>query len=184
MRKVVPVACAMLLATAVATAAEPPDRGFYVGGSVGVGSFDDDGAFSSDSFDDSDTAFTIFGGYKILKYLAVEGRLSSLGSYSVNSTDLDVTGYSLHAVGILPFGQSGWELFGQLGIGSVNIDVGGFGDEDNTVGSAGLGVRFYPTPHLAISLQTDAYAWEEEDFLDRNYDLAVGATQLGVHYIF
>ena len=37
----------------------------------------------------------------------------------------------IHAVGIVPFGQSGWEFFGQLGLGTVNRDFPGIGNIDD-----------------------------------------------------
>jgi OmpA-OmpF porin, OOP family len=187
LRLITSVGCgAALLAlscvTTSAVAAEPGARGFYAGVMIGGTTLEDDGLFSGLDFDNSDTGYGIFGGYKILRYLAVEARILNLGSYSVEGASLDVTGLSAHVVGIIPFGKSGWELFGQLGLGSVNIDTGS-GDEDNTVASAGLGVRFYPTPHFGISLQTDAYAYEEDDF-GATYDLGVATTQLAFHYLF
>ena len=40
-----------------------------------------------------------------------------------------------------------------------------------------------PTPHYGISLQTDAYAYEEDAGWS-TYDVGVVATQLGFQYIF
>ena len=187
MSKKILLATALLCLSSSAIAVEPVARGFYIGGSAGVTELDDDGLFSGLSFDDSDTAYGIFGGYKILKYLAVEGRYTNLGTYSVSdgfdTVKLEGTALSAHVVGIIPFGSSGWELFGQLGLGRLNIDTNCCGDDDETVGSAGIGVRFYPTAHLGLSLQIDAYAWEEDDGFE-TADLAIGATQLGIHYLF
>jgi hypothetical protein len=182
------LALAALIATSsVAQAAEPPARGFYFGANAGVTSFEDDGVFSGSNFDDSDTSYGLYGGYKILKYLAVEARIAKQGSYDVSTflgrESLDATVYSAHVVGIIPFGKSGWELFGQLGIGSLNLDTNYFGNDDTTVGSAGIGVRFYPTPHLGLAVETDAYAWEEDGF-GSTRDLGIAATQLAIHYIF
>jgi PPE-repeat protein len=169
----------------VATAAEPKQKGFYIGGSVGVSNLDDDGAFDGLDFDDSDTAIALFGGYKILKYLAVEGRLTSFGTFSLSdgftTEKADLSSISAHVVGIVPFGTSGWELFGQLGLGNMDFDCDGCSDE--TVGSAGLGVRYYPTTNLSISFQIDAYAWEEDGF-GTTYDFAASGSQVGVQYIF
>jgi OOP family OmpA-OmpF porin len=187
------IATLLLCLSATAMAAEQKARGFYIGGSAGVTSLEDDGFITEDgnfTFDDSDTAVTLFGGYKILKYLAVEARYSNLGSYTVTGTsfpeqfDIDVTSLSAHVVGIIPFGASGWELFGQLGLSQLNFDVSGSGDEDETAGSAGIGVRFYPTTNLGISLQTDAYAYEQDGIGGRTYDIGVVATQIGINYIF
>ncbi len=174
------ILCCFLLGLSLsfsASAAEQRARGGYIGGSLGVSSLDDDGAFDGSAFDDSGTAYGIFGGYKFFKYLAVEGRYTSFGIFSVSDEDIDIDVLSLHAVGIVPFGASGWELFGQLGIGTANIDCDVCSNE--TVGSAGIGVRFYPTSNLGISLQTDAYAWEEDGI-----DPVVGATQVTIQYFF
>lgn len=186
-----------MIATAVALAftplctiaAEQEPRGFYVGAMAGVTTFDDDGMFNGLKLDDSGVGYAVFGGYKFLRYLAVEARISGLGGYSVKdpnlgqSEDFDASAISAHVVGIVPFGKSGWELFGQLGLGSAQIDTDCCGDDSQTVGSAGLGVRYYPTPHLGISLQTDAYAYEEDAGFG-TYDVGVVATQLGFQYLF
>ena len=181
--------CLLLYASGGAMAAEQEARGFYAGGLVGATSFEDDGLFNGYNFDDSDVGYAVFGGYKFFRYLAVEARLSYLGSYSVNDPytgqkdDFDASAISAHVIGIIPFGKSGWELFGQLGIGSVKLDANCCGSDNQTMGSAGLGVRFYPTPHLGISLQTDAFAYEEDTYY-KSYDLGIVETQLGVQYIF
>ena len=183
------VASALLLASADSLGAEQLARGFYAGGLVGATSFDDDGLFNDSDLDDSGVGYAIFGGYKFFRYFGVEARLSSLGSYKIKdgfdggTEDFDVSAVSMHAVGIIPFGKSGWELFGQLGIGSAQVDTDCCGDGNETVGSAGIGVRFFPTPHLGISLQTDAYAYEEDAYYG-SYDLGVVATQLGIQYVF
>ena len=183
MKRSVTALLALLLASASAGAAQQEARGFYIGGIAGTGTAEDDGYFYGFDFDDSGTSYGIAGGYKFFRFLAVEGRLLNLGRYSVEDTDIDVAGLSAHVVGIIPFGQSGWELFGQLGIGAVGLDCDGCDTDSGAAGSAGIGLRFYPTPHLGISLQADAYAWQEEDFYD-TYDVGVRTVQLGVHYLF
>lgn len=183
------IAGSLLSASGNAIAAEQQARGFYVGGMAGVTNFDDDGLFNGYKFDDSGVGYAAFSGYKFFRYLAVEARLSSLGSYSVKdpyygqNEKFDTSAISAHVVGIIPFGKSGWEMFGQLGIGSMKLDANCCGDDNQTVGSAGLGVRFYPNPHLGISLQTDAYAFEEDAYYG-TYDIAIVATQMGIQYIF
>ena len=174
---------ALSCASTSALADEPESRGFYLGAMVGGAQLDDDGAFSGLSFDDSDVGYGLFGGYKILRYVAVEARFLNLGSYSVEGESVDVTGYSAHVVGIIPFGNSGWEMFGQLGLGTASFDTGYGEDDSNTVGSAGLGVRYYPTSHFGVGLQIDAYAYEEDVYGD-TYDVGVVTTQASFHYLF
>jgi hypothetical protein len=142
------LAACLLLAGAGALAEAPDSRGFYVGGMAGATTFDDDGVFSGYRLDDSDVGFALFGGYKFFRYLAVEARLSDLGSYSVQDpfnggrADFDAAAISAHVVGIIPFGTSGWELFGQLGIASLRLDADCCGDDDQAAGNAGLGVHY------------------------------------------
>lgn len=154
-----------------ASAAEPPAHGFYVGAMGGVSQFDDDGMFGGMNYDDSDTGYGAYGGYKFLKYLAVEARIADVG--------FNATALSGHVEGIIPFGQSGWELFGQIGIASLDTDFWG----TKSAGSAGIGVRFYPTPNLGLAVQTDAYVFEVNDY-GRSRNPSYGTTQFAIHYLF
>ncbi|MCJ7558626.1 MAG: outer membrane beta-barrel protein, partial [Gammaproteobacteria bacterium] len=63
--------CALLMFAVPGMAAESKASGGYIGGAAGMSRFDDDGAFDGFSFDDSDTALAIFGGYKFGKYFAL-----------------------------------------------------------------------------------------------------------------
>ncbi len=177
------LACVLLVVCSIATAEEAKPRGGYIGGGFGVSIFDDDGAFAGLGFDDQDTSFQIHGGYKILKYLAVEARYVDFGTFSVSGLDFDVSAASIHAVGIIPFAESRWELFGQLGLGIVNFDLTGFGDEDEDVFAGGIGIRYSTSPNFSVALQTDVYVWEDTS-LGPTYDLSVGGTQLTFQYIF
>ncbi|MDH3621258.1 MAG: porin family protein [Gammaproteobacteria bacterium] len=181
-RKIIAVAALMALFTS-AQAAEPLKSGAYIGVGGGTSLFDDDGAFSSLSVDDSDTAFLAFAGYKFFEYLSVEARYSNFGSFSFGGLEMDITAASVHAVGILPFGESGWELFGQMGLGNVKLDVEFTGGDDQTAIAGGIGVRFSPNENLAIGIQTDVFVWEGESF-SQTYDMSVGGTALSIRFIF
>ena len=170
-----------------AYAAEPLQHGFYIGVSAGVSEFDDDDLISDIglSLDDSDTAFGILAGYKINRNFAVEARYTDTGSFEVSdccsSVDIDTDILSIHAVGIIPF-ANGWSVYGQLGLGRVNLDIG-FADGDETVGSAGLGVSYNTTENLSFAFQADAYVWEDDDGFDE-YDVAITTVQLVARYAF
>lgn len=181
LRKIV-LAGIVLAAGASANAAEPLANGLYAGGSFGTSVFEDDGAFLGLDFDDTDTAFQGHLGYKFFKFFSIEGRFTNYGTFGVESLGFDATAVSMHGVGIVPFGRSGWELFGQLGLGSVKIEFDGT-DETQTTFSGGLGVRYYATQNLSIGVQTDVHVWEEESF---GFSLTpgVGATQLTVQVTF
>ncbi len=163
-----------------ATAAESKASGFYVGGAAGYSIFDDGGAAGGAVFDDESTSLQFHAGYKILKHLSVEGRLVDFGTFDV---DVDVTAASVHAIGIIPFGDSGWELFGQLGLGTLTFKAPGFTDTDEDVFAGGIGVRYWPTRNFSLAVQTDVYVWES-DRTGSVYDLSVGGTQFSVQFIF
>lgn len=177
------LACVLLVFCSAATAAESKSKGGYIGGGFGISTFDDGGAFAGLSFDDQDTSFQFHGGYKFLKYFAVEARYLDLGTFSLSTLPIDVSATSIHAVGIVPFADSGWEFFGQLGFGRVNFDLTGFGDEDENVFAGGIGIRFNTSQNLSLAVQTDVYVWEDSS-LGPTYDLAVGGTQLTLQYMF
>ncbi len=186
-RKVI-LGLALLGFCGFAVAEESKASGGYVGGAFGFTVFDDGGAFAGLGLDDSDTSLQINGGYKILKHLAVEARYVDLGSYPIQAlgVNLDASAISVHAVGIIPFGDSGWELFGQLGLGTLSGKAsgpGGFADFDEDVFGGGVGLRFSPTENFSLAVQTDVYVWED-DSTGFVYDMSVGGTQLSAQFIF
>lgn len=177
------LALVLLVFCSIATAEESKPRGGYIGGGIGTSFFDDDGAFAGSSFDDVDSYFQFHFGYKILKHLAVEVRYVDLGTFSLNSFPFDVSATSIHAVGIIPFAESGWELFGQLGFGIVDFDLIGFGRDDEDVFAGGIGVRFSTPQNFSLAIQTDVYVWEDNSF-GPIFNVSVGGTQLTFQYIF
>ena len=183
----------LLLASGVVAAQGVKEKGGYIGGAFGVTEFDDDGLFDGSGVvvDDKDSSIQLYGGYKFLKYFALEGRLMDLGSYtfsdqfnpSANIT-VDTTAVTVNAVGILPLGSTLWELFGQLGFGQINFEATGLSDFDEFLGSAGIGVRVTPTEHFSIALQVDAYAWEDDSVGGQTFDMSIATTQVAFQYNF
>jgi len=175
------VAIAMTAAASSAMAEPSQERGFYLVGAGGRSVFDEGGLF--DNFaDDEDNSLHLAAGYKIFRYLSVEARYVDFGTFNVFLDEVDVSTASIHAVGIVPFGQSGWEFFGQLGLGSVrlNYDFDDFLDGSESTVSGGIGFRWHPAPQVAIGIQTDAYVWDKNN----EWGSSVGATQLSVQVIF
>jgi hypothetical protein len=199
------VALFALLGSGLAAAVEVKERGAYIGGSVGVTSFDsDDTDFLQEtgfSVDDSDIGVQVWAGYKFLSWIAAEVRYSYLGEYSVsgfaqsggNNAAVNgaqeaaaVTG---NAIFILPFGKSGVDIYGQLGGGIlaydlVNGSLNGFagGESDDgaeLVGTAGVGVRWTPAPPVTLSLGVDGWLTDIG-----GSELSVVMGQLGVQYNF
>lgn len=171
----------LLTVSATASAEAPKAKGAYLGLSVGITLVDTDGAFFLD--DDQDSAIQGYFGYKFIKHFAIEARVADLGSYSDGFDTFDLSSVSIHAVGIIPFGESGWELFGQIGLAQINQNVAGFGSEDDSAATAGLGVRWHINPKIAVAAQIDAYVWQN-DFIGSEYDLSVGAQMLSFQVNF
>lgn len=109
---------------AVAQAQEPQDaRGFYLGG--GLGQFNagiddvDQIPDTVDKWKDSDTAYKIFGGYRLNRFLAFELDYVNLGKPSGDvvpgfNVDSAVDGFAPYVVGTIPLGQY-FELYGRAG---------------------------------------------------------------------
>lgn len=180
-RKLIAVAALMALFTSV-QAAEPLKSGAYVGGGGGTSSFDDDGVISSFLRDGSDKAFLLFAGYKFSEYVSVEARYTNFGSFSFGGVAMDVDAVSVHAVGALPFGESGWELFGQIGLGKVQHDIEYSGGDDQSAVAGGIGVRFSPMKNMSVAIQSDVFAWESTSF-GATADWSVDGTVLSVRFV-
>ncbi len=74
-------------------------------------------------------------------------------------------------------------MFGQLGLGTLEIEATGVPGFDEDVFAGGIGVRYSPTKNFSLAVQTDVYVWEE-DSTGVIYDMSVGGTQLAVQFIF
>jgi OOP family OmpA-OmpF porin len=173
----------LLMFTLPAMAAESKTSGGYIGGGLGMSVFDDDGGFGGSNFDDTDTLAQIVGGYKFNKYFGLEGRYADYGTFTVDGFGFDVSALSVHAVGNIPFGTSGWELFLQAGFGQVSLDIPGYDSSDESAFGGGIGIRYSFTESLSVGVQTDVFVWEENDGFG-SYDLSVGGTILSIQYIF
>ena len=89
---------ALLLMSGAVSATEAKDKGAYVGGAFGAASFDDDNSMQGNQFDDSDTSLQIYGGYKFLKFFALEGRLLDFGTYGRAINQFEATALIVSAV--------------------------------------------------------------------------------------
>jgi hypothetical protein len=86
-------------------------------------------------------------------------------------------------VGTVPFGNSGWELYGQLGYGSVNFDFFSFAAEDESALAGGIGLRFRPSQNFSIGVQADMFVWDDNLF-GPAYASGVGSTTVTASVYF
>lgn len=124
-----------------------PDTGPYIGLGAGLtkfslkkNDFTATGA-TSRAFDEKDKGFKIFGGYRLLRNLAVEAQYARLGEAEVRYSGAgfapgrekyEVSGFSVAAVGLLPVSDE-FTLFAKAGPS--------FTRAENTFSRTGLGTN-------------------------------------------
>lgn len=155
------VAIFVLAFSGMVYADAPKEEGGYIGVGFGDSEFDDDDGFGGVVFDDDDVSWQFAGGVRFNRNIAVEARFNNLGKAKVGPDDIEAETTTVHVVGILPLGDNGWELMGQFGIGFVNVDLVE-DEEDESVDSFGIGLRYHFSEENALALQWDTYQWDED----------------------
>ncbi len=123
-----------------AAAEDTEDTGWYGGFNIGQSSatIDDEriisdlqaGGLATTAFtaDDTDTGYKIFGAYQFNENFALEGGYFDLGEFGYMATtlpagtlsgDIEISGWNVDAVGILPFTDR-FSAFGRLGLNYAN----------------------------------------------------------------
>jgi len=156
MRFIFAFVASALLASAPAFAAD--DSGFYVG--AGVGNF----GLEIDGFDDSDIGFKVFGGYQFMKYLGAELEYIDGGTAEDFGLKIDVSGFNLSAMGILPVGEK-FNLFAKLGMIFWDADVSGAGrgSDSGEDFSWGVGAGYDFTDQFGARLEYQGFEIEDAD---------------------
>jgi OOP family OmpA-OmpF porin len=178
----------MLLAALPAGAAE---RGFFAGAGIGQMTTDVDDVWGSNyNFDESDTGFKIFGGYKFFEWLGVEGAYIDGGepsvkkSYSGESESLEIGVNTLVAAAVfaLPIGEKfelfikpGWAYWDSQTTYRYSSTSTSFKVSDDDGGAAffiGAGASFNFTENLGMRVEYEwfdvAPEWDsdEDEFVD------------------
>ena len=123
-----------------AVAVAGADSGFFIGAGVGDATIKDTG------FDESDSAYKIFGGYNIgfipLVDLAVEASYVDFGKPSNSTTSVEVNGLNAYGLAGLSFGPFG--VFAKAGAFRWDSDITGATNtsDSGTDPAYGLGARF------------------------------------------
>lgn len=174
---VVPV---LALASGQSLAAEP---GLYLGASYGktssnvgatqASAYNNPCATATCSTDDSDKAFSLFGGYRFHRHLAAEVAYVNLGDTAVigtsgvggsSTTRQETNGLRLVAVGLLPLDR-GFTLFGKAGFYrwssdvsfSNNIGTSFSTSENGFKPSFGFGAEYALNKQFSLQLAWDRY---------------------------
>lgn len=89
------------------------ETGFYLGGSLGNATFDGTAPGTSVSIDDDDTAYKLYGGFRLLSFLAIEGGYVNLGEMGGATGTMELDGWDIFGVANLPLGPV--NVFAKLG---------------------------------------------------------------------
>ena len=165
MRKTKLLSTLLLSATlgVAAFGAQAQDKGFYAGAGVGQ-SFVDEG-----SYDDEDTAFSVFGGYQFNKYFGLETGYVDFGKIESDTVGPDLEGDSayLTAVGTLPITDK-FSAYAKAGLHRWNLDTElpglvGTSDDSGTDPTYGLGVQYRFTDRVALRGEYSRFEVEDLD---------------------
>lgn len=193
----------------IAAPANAADSGFYLGAGVGQMNTNVKDVFGSGyTFDESATGFKVFGGYKFLSWLGVEGAYIDGGSPAINEDDgagtsgklgIDIKSLVAAAVFALPVGDR-FELFIKPGFAywdaktSINLVTPDFSEQyaETDSGSAffiGGGAGFEATDNLWIRLEYEYFevAPEYDDYSGEfvtEYDASAGFFSASFVYSF
>jgi len=152
----------------------------YVGGSVGKSDHNQNrgdwsnGAGFTSSYDDSDTAYKVFGGYKFNPNFAVEGGYTDMGDYSaritgggdVGNAKVKTNSLNVFAVGILPMDQ--FSLFAKAGVSrnkskmdfnstGVAFNATDSGSKNKTSFAWGIGASYAINKQLSVRVEYEDF---------------------------
>lgn len=177
-----PVKRLLLLAACIAAALPAAAQGPYLGASLGRSTFTD-WCDISGPCEDTDSAWKLFGGYRISRTFAIEASYIDWGEVTASTGTVDVaasqSSYGLAALGTLPLGDRGFELFGKLGFLLTSQETARIQPNPSTVNRDetelhyGLGARYSINQNLAVRAE-----WENTE------KLKVQMLSIGVEYRF
>ena len=158
--------------------------GFFVGGSIGNASLDED--FDGLVVDDNSTAFRVVAGWRFNDYFAVEGGYHDFGDFEQTFDDagvpstvsLSADGFTLGATGAIPVSER-FALTGRAGMffwnGNAEInDVSQATPEDSNL-FLGAGVKYNVSNRFALTGDWTRYELE---------DAVSGVFSVGLQYEF
>ncbi len=162
------------LVAAVDASAED-EQGFYAGGGIGQFNLEidnvDDVVTTVDDYDSDDTAYKVFGGWRMNKWLALELAYINLGSPNEEilpdtTVEVKTDGFAPYIVGTIPIGF--FEVFAKAGYlwydvnARIDSPLGTASSSDSDsdfTWSAGVGLNFFERFNVRLE-------YEQFDFND------------------
>ena len=165
------VLCLLVILVAATVPASASDTGFYLGVGIGRSSIDILTYYPSlgDHLAQDNSAYKAYGGYRLLKFLAVEAGYANLGSPQglernvqehPERAEVRVKGWDAFAVGILPVSQV-VDIFAKIGMMSWDTKITSIQDTEliysetdtGTDPAYGIGIGFWVGKDVTLSAQ-------------------------------
>ena len=162
------VLCLLAILVAATIPASASDTGFYLGAGIGRSSIDILEFYPSlgESVEQTNTGYKAYGGYRFLKFIAVEAGYADFGSPQgiernvqehPERAEVSVKGWDAFAVGILPVSNV-VDIFGKLGMMSWDTNITSVQDgevifSESSTGTDvayGIGVGFWVGPNVTL----------------------------------
>lgn len=152
-----------------ATELAKADASLEPGWQVGIGASVGDYQLTGTGLDDNGVGFKAWGQYRFNPYFGIEGSVLDTGTFdeSVTASDQDgnasltARGFSLDALGYLPYSVADIQFFGKVGFFSLNQTLSI--DEQNANSrradglTLGLGMNIPVAEDLALRVESDWY---------------------------
>ena len=138
-------------------------RAGYIGASAGQGNQE------VGTFDEADTAFKVFGGYRFIKFFGVEADYRDFGAPETQGVEVDSTAFDLWAVGVIPIAN--FELFGKAGVTSWESEITGQPDQDGSDLAYGVGAA-WKISKIAVRLEFEMFDVDGDSGVDTDVNMA------------
>ncbi len=152
------------------------NKGYYLGGAIGQ-SEATTYCNGASGCEDSDSAWKIFGGYKILDKVSIEGTYLNLGDIRKDGQNSDVSAFAAYGVGTLPVTER-FDAFAKIG--------GAYWKSENTDGSqSGFGLAYGVGAKMTLNETTKIRAeWEKVTDVDTSgtEDSDINMLSIGVEF--
>ena len=161
--------------------AEIKEKGFFLGGGLAYAweNFDDDGL----DFDNA-WGINLFGGYRFMRYIALEGNLNWYDDFESDTTSVDVEIWTMmiDLKALYPVYKDRLVPYLRVGFGYMDVeaDAGIFSaDEDDLAFNFGGGLDYYVTDQVSLGID-GKYVWGTDDLDDVEY--FVGTIRAAYHF--
>lgn len=170
----------------------PSASSLYAGVNVGQSKIHIECDLPGVTCDDTDTAFKLYGGYRINSNLAAELGYADLGKAKITgpggTDELGATAWDLTALLAAPIGGSGFSVFGRLGgyAGEVKLSGPDNGKKSSTGLTFGFGGEYDFARNLGVRAEWQRYAKMKarNDATGAEDDGDVDAITVGLLYRF